>query len=280
MERLVERKNIVVGGIMYGMMLLMYCINSLSYVSTIIRGYGDPYTYSYLITYGIVIISVIAALIIMIVRKRQSGFGVTLPMIAMLIVNIGTRIMRISYYYPYGGIGIWDILPLLVIVPIVIVIVFFFVPSKAMRIVAASVVGLSIVIRIILELGTYRYSDPFASIGFLIGYLAGISIHGLIIVQIFMSFQSSGNQPVIGNQPYAYPYPQAPVANPYHQPSVANTYPQAPVANPYPQAPLAPSAAPVPQPIPKEQILANYRNLLNQGLITQEQFDAKKNELQ
>ena len=260
MEKLEKRKNTLGGIIMYSLMILTYFISCIRYVILIAKHISSVYTYSYMITDAIIFVTAIVALIVMLVRKRQSGFGVALPMIAAWIVQLGyiityTVVNAHSLYAP--KLRFLDILPTFVFITIVLVVVFFFVPNKVMRAIAASVVGLSAFIRLIIfainlvEAAKFGYLRADFLIATGLWFMVDLILYGLIIVQIFLSFKAAAKQPATINQPYAYA-----------------------------QATVAPTAAPAPQPIPKEQILANYQNLLNQGLITQEQFEAKKNELQ
>ncbi len=260
MGKLEKRKNTAVGIIMYSLMILTYFISCIRYVILIAKHISSVYTYSYMITDAIIFVTAIVALIVMLVRKRQSGFGVALPMIAAWLVQLGylityTVVNTRNLYAP--KLRFLDILPTFAFVTIVVVIVFFFIPNKAIRAVAVSLVGLTIFIRLIIfgvnivEAARFGYLRADFLLTTSLWLTADLILYGLALIQLFLSFKDTAKQPAAINQPYAYG-----------------------------QAPLAPSAAPAPQPIPKEQILANYRNLLNQGLITQEQFDAKKNELQ
>jgi hypothetical protein len=124
-----------------------------------------------------------------------------------------------------------------------------------LKIISACAVGTAFIVRFIssfieifraINQGFFRGMYAFSVI---LGLIMSMLLYSLILVQIFISFKKAG----------------------------------APVINAYPTA----SDAPVPQPaapvqpivIPNEQIMANYQNLLEKGLINQEQFDEKKKEL-
>ncbi len=306
MEKLEKRKNTLMGIIMYSVFILRF---SGYFIETIIHfnDYSVASANYYLFTDFIIIATAIAAMVVMLVRKRQSGFGVTLPMITVWVGYV-SDIIEYEIVYAgkpyYIGPDIDQILPLFLIVPIVVVIVFFFVPNKAMRHAAAFTVGLTIPIYIILSI--VRIIDEYYGVAYIElndclryvlhrspDFILGLATYVLVLIQIFWSFKSANKQPSAVNQPYAYPQPA--IVCPYTQVPAASPYPQIPITNPYPNTPVTTScpqasvsapysqpsvAGPSPQPVSKEQVVAYYQNLLNQGLITQEQFDAKKNELQ
>lgn len=253
-----KRNNVIVGSIMYGLMLLNCTIACISYIPTIARGYATPYTWCYFVEDILLFFVIIAALIIMLIRKRQSGFGVALPMAESLISQFAFFIALIiqnssTYYRAHPN---WTTyLTFLIIIPITLVIIYFFVPNTVMKIISACAVGIAFIVRIIstfteifnaINRGFFRGMYAFSVI---LGLTMAFLLYSLIIVQIFMSFKKSDGS----------------------------------VVNAYPTAPYVPAAQPVatvgPKVIPNEQIMANYQNLLEKGLINQEQFDEKKKEL-
>jgi len=253
-----KRNNVIVGSVMYGLMLLNCIISCISYIPTIARGYATPYTYCYFIESILMLFVITSALVIMLIRKRQSGFGVALPMAEALFSQfaffIALFIQNASNYYMAHP-NWTTYLTFLIIIPITLVIIYFFVPNLAMKIISACAVGIAFIVRFIsafieifraINQGFFRGMYAFSVI---LGLIMSMLLYSLILVQIFISFKKAGT-------------------------SVVNTYPTAPYA-PVPQ----PVATVQPKVIPNEQIMANYQNLLEKGLINQEQFDEKKKEL-
>ncbi|MCR4563910.1 MAG: hypothetical protein K5755_04680 [Clostridiales bacterium] len=251
-----KRKNIIGGAIMYSLMLLSCIISCISYIPTFARGYATPYTYCYFVETILMFLIIIAAFIVMIIRKRQSGFGVALPMAESLVSQIAFFIALIiqnssSYYRAHPN---WTTyLTFLLIIPIILVIIYFFVPNTALKVISALTVIIALIVRmtstlieIIRAINGHYFRGMYAFSVFL-GLTMAVLLYSLIVVQIFVSFKKAG----------------APAA----------VYPQAGYVPAQPVAPVQPRE------VPKEEILKNYQNLLTNNLITPEQYEEKRKEL-
>ena len=199
--KLEKRKNIIGGIIMYAIMLLTYLITMISYLVTIFRSYATAYTWVYFVEDFLLILGIIAALVIMIVRKRQSGFGVASPMLVSLISEIAfliaLAIQNASTYYRVHP-NWTTYLTFLLIIPAVIVIIFFFVPNKPMQIVSASVVIVSFLteftvrtIEIFTAINRGYFNGRYA-FSLIFSIMTMFVLYALIIVQIFASFKKAG----------------------------------------------------------------------------------------
>ena len=254
MTKLEPKKNIVCGIIMYAVILIVHIIWFILNIPYIFRGYASAYTWCYVIEDSLIILCAVAALVIMLVRKKQSGFGVASPMIISLadtIFYLIAMIIENSRSYYYTSHPTWNTyLSFLIIIPITVVIIYFFTPNTALKITSASLVSVAFLIKLIIQtINILRAVGNGNLISNLVSLFSLLTLYSLIIVQIFISFKKT--------------------AVPAAAPDPAMGY-----------APVQPTyAQPAPQAVPAEQVLANYQNLLNQNLITKEQFDEKRREL-
>ena len=138
-------------------------------------------------------------------------------------------------------------------------VIYFFVPNLVTRILAASGVGLAFIVSFISSIVNFvhainwGYLNARYTLSLIISFPSSLFLYALMEVQIFASFKAV--KQTVAVQPYAAPY--VPV-----------------------QTPIAPVQPATPQvPVSNEQILANFKNLLDQGIISQEQYDAKVKEL-
>ena len=247
-----KKNNLVAGLIMEITLFLLYSYYFFNTVSNLFRGFSNAFIYSYLAADLLILFVTLIALIIMIIRKRQSGFGVTLPMAAILFESITSFIAgMINDYSPDWG---HLVLSSLLIFPIIIVIVYFFVPNAPLKIISAVAVGIAILVSILRFAVTFinisRYSFPTSNYIFIQSafFIIRSLLYALIMIQIFNSFKKV-------RQPFAQPV--------YGQPT----------------APVAPVPPVTPRVVSNEEKLANFQNLLEKGLITREQFDEKKKEI-
>lgn len=247
-----KKNNLIAGLIMEISLLLLYGYYLINSAGNLIKGFGNVYTYSYLAADLLILFVTLTALIIMIVRKRQSGFGVVLPMAAILFESFISFVAgMINDSSPDWG---HLILSSLLIFPIIIVIVYFFLPCTPLKIISAVAVGIVILVSILRFAFTFinvsRYSFPTSSYIIIQAafFIIRSLLYALIMIQIFNSFKAvrqPASQPVYGQ----------------------------------PTAPVAPVPPVTPRVVSNEEKLANFQNLLEKGLITEEQFEEKKKEL-
>ncbi len=273
MQKYEKKKNIVVGLIIYLWMMVIYIISICRLIPTLVRGWANSFAIATLVADIIILLLAITALVIMLVRKRQSGFGLALPMAATLIAEvcylIALMVEKSRSYYSYGlsRLQTMDILTFFMIIPIVLIIIYFFVPNLVTRILAAVGTGLTIIVAIVGDIiGIVRmlsWSVGSYVLFSVISMLMTVVLYSLVMIQIFLSFKAT-NAPA--NQAPVYAQAQ----------NFAYTQPQ---TSAYAQPQASAQAPTMVKKIPNEQVLENFRKLLDQGIISQEQYDAKVKEL-
>lgn len=277
-----KRKNIVIGSIMYAVMLVSYIISTILVTIDIFRLVSAS-TVIGLVGSFLGVAVIIAAFVVMMVKKRQNGFGVALYLIlsafgtfmgsAGSIINELISVVKYGYDFPPAIITLTlfnSLSGFLLLIPAVLVIVFFFKPNTPLKITSAVFVIIAFLLvafanisSLVNYLSYYNGIRDYSSGDFYIGetifnyvrlFVGNTAIYSLIVVQIFRSFKKVGT------------------------PAAVNTYNQ-PLAS-QPAVPVVQSAAPVQNSgVSKETVITNYGNLLKQGLITQEQYDEKLKEL-
>ena len=272
------RNNVVLG-------VFIYIFTLLRQLASIGSGIINNNVLS--VVFGVVgTVPVIVAFVFLFVNKRQKGLGLALP----VILNIFQIIANTVYNARAYGVRLQTVSILSIafsVLLVLLIILYFAFPNAALKVI-------NIIIMLFLFFGSiYGVVSSFGSlfsyfslstVFTIIVVFGNMVLSLLILVQLATAVDVTKKPVNVYYQP-AQQYSPAPA---YNRPQVYNNPVPQQAYTPYapPAVPTAPPAAPAanaqsPKAASQNSIneLREYKKLLDEGIITQEDFDKKKTEL-
>ena len=293
-----KRNNFVVGLIMEISIIVFYAISIITTAIDISDGNESSYNTTNLYFYIFAIGMSIVAIMVSAKEKWQNGCWVSMTFWLSIAEQIYKAVCSTIFEDPYGlGVNSFEsflfnaIILLIYSVPVVFIILYFAIPNTVLKVLAL----IFLISFCILELVSIIYNIINAiDLHLFYGSLAFTYIKGLIfdiitatltIILVCRSFkavraprsvapvQPMYAQPVVPIREAVPVQPVAPVPPVYNQPvTPVQAVPVQPVYQQFP----APSSK---TEIPDDEKIARFHKLYEDGIITQEEFEKKKNEI-